>query len=412
MAASLDGSTLGDAVVAAIDLPLIVLGADRTVISANPAAEALLGFDPGELEGARLDDFLDVDYVGDVESRWAMATELGGTAGRNGHFRARDGSPMQLPFALHPEVAPGRHLLVIGDIPHRSLRRVEEDLRTQLLDQVEAAIVVVDAERRIVVWNAGAERLYGWPRAAAIGKTGEELGMVVDDEALGEADLARGRLEAGGSSRVQVQVRRRDGRLVPIEAHGSAIRRPDGAVEQYAYVVIDVSGREEREDQLRRRAEMHEAVAELASVALAGESPDELMRVICKRVAELLDAPFVKVLELVADEPDLVLRAGVGWSEALHVPASDSHVGFALASGEAVVLEDLELEWRFHASKPLRERGVKSGIAVTIPGRDEPFGVIAAHHPDAGHFDAHQAAFLESVANVLGAAISRHRSVA
>jgi diguanylate cyclase (GGDEF)-like protein/PAS domain S-box-containing protein len=48
---------------------------------------------------------------------------------------------------------------------------VTEDLRRQveLLDDISDAMIGLDADRRVVSWNAGAERVYGYPQSEALG---------------------------------------------------------------------------------------------------------------------------------------------------------------------------------------------------------------------------------------------------
>ena len=46
-----------------------------------------------------------------------------------------------------------------------------DELRRQneLMEYISEALIACDADRRIVSWNAGAERLYGYPRGEALG---------------------------------------------------------------------------------------------------------------------------------------------------------------------------------------------------------------------------------------------------
>jgi GAF domain-containing protein len=158
---------------------------------------------------------------------------------------------------------------------------------------------------------------------------------------------------------------------------------------------------------------MQEAITDLSREALAEPGLKTLMERACEMVAEVLDAPYVKVLELEPGADMFVLRAAAGWDPAMvdteHVSVVDSHAGHALETREAILVEDLDLEWRFHGIKVLRQHGIRSGIAAAIPGPDAPYGVIAAHHTAAGHFDFDQVAFVESIAGVLASAIARQR---
>jgi PAS domain S-box-containing protein len=56
-------------------------------------------------------------------------------------------------------------------------KRAEERLREQavLLDKATDATLVLDPEDRVVYWNRGAERIYGWSAAEAVGSPVEAL---------------------------------------------------------------------------------------------------------------------------------------------------------------------------------------------------------------------------------------------
>jgi two-component system cell cycle sensor histidine kinase/response regulator CckA len=56
-------------------------------------------------------------------------------------------------------------------------QHAEEQVREQakLLDKAQDAIFVRDLQNRIVYWNKGSERIYGWTAAEAIGKNANEL---------------------------------------------------------------------------------------------------------------------------------------------------------------------------------------------------------------------------------------------
>src|SRR5660397_18242 len=57
------------------------------------------------------------------------------------------------------------------------LRRARDELGEQaaLLDKAHDAIVVRDLENRLIYWNNGAKRLYGWTAKEVLGKNADEL---------------------------------------------------------------------------------------------------------------------------------------------------------------------------------------------------------------------------------------------
>src|SRR2546429_5982361 len=60
--------------------------------------------------------------------------------------------------------------------PAQLEKRQDELLeKSDLLELASEAILVLDAERRVIFWNQGAERLYGWTRSEVLGKSPETL---------------------------------------------------------------------------------------------------------------------------------------------------------------------------------------------------------------------------------------------
>lgn len=153
------------------------------------------------------------------------------------------------------------------------------------------------------------------------------------------------------------------------------------------------------------------AVAELGHLALTEPVSDLFERAV-SLVAGTMDSEYCKILELLADGTGLLLRAGVGWQKGL-VGATkvdlgtDSQAGYTLISNGPVVVEDLRTEHRFRGPQLLCDHGVVSGMSVTIGARENPFGVLGVHSTSRRNFVDEDADFMQSVANLLAAAVAR-----
>ncbi len=158
-----------------------------------------------------------------------------------------------------------------------------------------------------------------------------------------------------------------------------------------------------------------ETVAALGSMALTNSGLAELFEMTVHKVAETLQVPMCKVLELSEDGERLLLRAGVGWQDGIVGNASvlvgeKSQAGFTMLQREPVIVKDLPNENRFTGPALLEKHGVISGISVIISGTNAPFGVLGAHSAKHHHFTEDDINFFNAVANVLGEAIERFRN--
>ena len=137
------------------------------------------------------------------------------------------------------------------------------------------------------------------------------------------------------------------------------------------------------EEELTARLRQQQTVADLGQDALAGMDLPILLDKVCRLVARTLNVDYCKVLELLPEGDDLLLRAGVGWKEGLvgHavVEGAKSQAGYTLLSKEPVIVADLRNENRFSAPPLLLDHEVVSGISVIIRGRNRPFGVFGVH---------------------------------
>jgi diguanylate cyclase (GGDEF)-like protein len=168
---------------------------------------------------------------------------------------------------------------------------------------------------------------------------------------------------------------------------------------------------------LRQRASQQATVSEIGQRALSDVALTPLLNETMAMVAETMSISLVTVLELLPKEEMLLIRAGYGWPPGIvgehRFPFDDqSQAAMAIRAEAPVVVEDYSREIRFRGAAILHAQGARSGISVPIRGRGGAFGVLAAHHKDLRGFSSDDVNFLQSVANVLAAAIERRRSEA
>lgn len=174
-----------------------------------------------------------------------------------------------------------------------------------------------------------------------------------------------------------------------------------------AVIVILAHARKNAERKLRVGGLQQAAVAELGRRALATQDIGTLFAAAAAAVRRTLEVDYAAVYE--AADGGLVLRAGTGWERdpTGAVAEAGSQADATMSSEAALVARDLTRERRFTADPIARESGVRGSASVAIHVDDRPFGVLAVYCRTVCAFTQQDTAFLESIANVIAAAVHR-----
>ena len=120
------------------------------------------------------------------------------------------------------------------------------DLDLLILDHAPGGVIVTTPDDTVVRWTHGAQRIFGYDSADAVGRKLAELIALPDQ---GDADLAiyRQLLELG-SCDYEMLRRRKDGGLIYIDASGSTIAGADGQISHIVSSTKDVTQRKAARD--------------------------------------------------------------------------------------------------------------------------------------------------------------------
>ena len=150
-----------------------------------------------------------------------------------------------------------------------------ERLCREIVDHTPLAIVFGDREGIIRLWNSGAESMFGYSAAEAIGKS---LDIIVPEKHRpkhwdGYHKVMQTGVTKYGREVLAVPALTKDGRRISIEFNVALLRDDDGQIIGVAATISDVSARWEREKALRARlAELEAKVKSLSGVAEAKAS--------------------------------------------------------------------------------------------------------------------------------------------
>jgi PAS domain S-box-containing protein len=151
------------------------LDKDGTFVRMNDTELNMLGYQREEVVGKmKVSDILTPDSLRTFQENFPRFKEQGWIRDLEFDMIRKDGTilPISLSATAIKDAA-GNYLFsrsIVVDISER--RQAEEKIREQsaLLDITSDAVFVRDLECRILYWNRGAERLYGWQAIEVIGR--------------------------------------------------------------------------------------------------------------------------------------------------------------------------------------------------------------------------------------------------
>src|ERR1019366_6877247 len=134
-----------------------------------------------------------------------------------------------------------------------------------LLDLAHDAIIVRDMDRRIVFWNRGAERMYGWQAKLTVGKIAIEL---LKEEFPQPIEEIEAQLLQLGHWEEEVIHYTRDGIRLNVESRWALQRDANGVPARILIINTDITDRKQAESKLRLLTERLSLATAIAKVGV------------------------------------------------------------------------------------------------------------------------------------------------
>jgi PAS domain S-box-containing protein len=130
-----------------------------------------------------------------------------------------------------------------------------EWLCREVLERARDAVIVADRDGLVRFWNEGAERIFGYSRDEALGRS---LDLIIPERLRERHGEGYRKVMATGVTRygdevLAVPALRRDGGRISIEFTILLLRRDGGDLVGTAAFIRDVTARWEKEKELKRR---------------------------------------------------------------------------------------------------------------------------------------------------------------
>ncbi|WP_457419839.1 ATP-binding protein [Roseateles sp. P5_E7] len=272
-------------------------------------------------------------------------------------------------------------------------------------------LLLVDAAGLIVLANPAAASLLGYDVEALVGTSVDEL--VPDSIRPRHASYRNAYAHAPRArpmgTQMELVAKRGDGSEVMVEIALSPLQ--DHGLPFVVAAIRDI-GAYPRVKQALQRARYSECLAQVGRLAVDARDPQQLLQQVPAIAAEALGVEMALVFLLESNRLELRVAGGVGLiaDEALGstVPnRADTPLGFVLAQGRAVVIEDFRSEQRFAVPSNYLEAGLVSALAVPLSDRGRVIGALKVRSRQLKRFGDDEQRFLESLANLLATCLQR-----
>ena len=290
----------------------------------------------------------------------------------------------------------------------------DQSVYRTLYEAYPDALLLVDADGRIVLANPAALRLLGYDAGQLLGLSVDELvpEAIRPRHAAFRAGYGRAPRSRPMGTQMELVARRRDGSEVMVEIALSPLQ--DHGL---PYVVAAVRGiaAYPRVVQALQRARYNEYLAQFGHLAVNTRSIGPLLDRAPRIAAEALQVPHGMVCLLDADRLEFRVAAGVGLlaGQALGSRMAnrpDQLAGHVVAAGRPVVVSGAGGEPSFDILPCYGDAGLTNCVAVPLSDAGRAIGVLAVRAGAGQRFGDDEIRFLEALSNLLATSLQRAQS--
>jgi PAS domain S-box-containing protein len=146
---------------------------DGRITAWNSAAERMFGYSASEIIGRSTNVLFPSDRVKEADEAVARANQ-GERSPLETVCLRKDGRQLEVSIAVTPLRSKTGQIIgaskIVRDVTEYNRVKHQIEEQKALLDKTQDAIVIFEPEGRILYWNKGAERIYGWPSDQAVGR--------------------------------------------------------------------------------------------------------------------------------------------------------------------------------------------------------------------------------------------------
>ena len=228
---------------------------DGRITAWNSAAERMFGYSAAEIIGRSTNVLFPSDRVKEADEAVARANQ-GERSPLETICLRKDGRQLEVSIAVTPLRSKSGQIIgaskILRDVTEYNRVKHQIEEQKALLDKTQDAIVIFEPEGRILYWNKGAERIYGWTADEAVGRF---VGEFIHSDLHKFRDVNKLVMDTGEWSGEMHHLNRERHELI-VESRWWPVRDKDGRAKSILVINTDVTEKRRIEVQFMRAQRM------------------------------------------------------------------------------------------------------------------------------------------------------------
>ena len=322
----------------------------------------------------------------------------------DGRVRVVEASAVATTFQGQPAT-----FTVLRDITERKEAEDELVRLGSIVESSHDGIICETLDGVITNWNAGAERIFGYPASEV---EGQPVSVLVPPEVANDALDIVERIKRGEQvDHIETVCLRRDGSYVDVSLTISPLKDTTGAIIGASTIARDITERKQAEEEERRHSQEMATLYSVANTLAQPGSFRERVTNVLERLVGLTRADQValRVPDHRGQGLEAIAAAGPVVQENMRglLPYAQGVAGAAFTQGEPVIVND------YRTSELASPEGVALGVEsvaslpVKVAGRT--IGVVNIISRDPNHFTTERIRLLNTIVGEVGVLLENAR---
>lgn len=377
----------------------------------NRAYTELFGLTRGEILGRHVEEIVGPERY-EAAKPYLEEALRGQRVSYSSHVAGKDGKKLDISISYTPDFAFDGTVRGIVVMAHDTTERNRADAQrarlAAIVDSSDDAIISKTLTGVITSWNRGAERIFGYTAAEAVG---QHMTLIIPPERRFEEDEVLGRLKRGERiDHFETERVAKGGRVVHISLTVSPVRDADGRIIEASKTARDITAQKQLQAREQRARETAEVLNRIGPMVTAELDPEKLTQKITDLATQAVRAEFGALFHNVRNENQesyvLYTLSGVPREAFANfpMPRNTEVFGPTFRGDGPVRSDDITKDPRYgknapHHGMPVGHLPVRSYLAVPVISRSgDVLGGLFFGHGRTGVFGEEEERIAKGIA--------------